>query len=393
MRRSGEVDADHEAMSTLERAIDLLGALVGFDTVSKRSNMGLISFAADVLDDAGLRPKLVYNSNRTKAGLLAVIGPAEERGIVLSGHTDVVPVTGQRWSSDPFSLQRRGGRLFGRGTADMKAFLAVALASAAELASRPLRAPIVLAFSYDEEIGCLGAPSLIEAIQASTAPPLAAIVGEPSEMNVANRHRGLRGFVTSVTGRAGHSSAPHRGVNAIVLAAQSISRLAELADYAAGGEDEATTVNIGTIEGGAAINVIPDHCRFVWECRPNRNEDADRIMRALQAHADDLLAEIQIHVPEAEIRVEQTVSVPALRPDPRSPAERIALALAGEEGCRSAPFATEAGLFQAAGIPAVICGPGSPQQAHQPDEYVSVNQVEACVALLQHLGAWAARDR
>jgi acetylornithine deacetylase len=388
--------------------VDFIRRLVAFDTTSSKSNLALIEFVAGVLRGQGIKPHLVPGADGAKASLFATIGPNAPSGVVLSGHTDVVPVTDQAWTDDPFVVVERDGRLYGRGTADMKGFIAVALAMVPEFRARTLRVPIHLAFSYDEEVGCLSAPDLIERIVRVLPKPALAIVGEPSEMKVANAHRGITTFVTTVTGRPGHASAPDAGVNAIACAAECIAHLGRIAGEFAGDQKfgkfaadrepgdppvpEHTTLNVGRIEGGSAVNIIAAHCRFVWECRPAPGVEAADVRSMLETFTEtELLPRMRKVAPEAAIATEQTVAVPALVPEVGSPAETLALALTGQNRCGGVPFASEAGMFQGAGIPAVVCGPGSPAQAHQPDEFVALDQVDACAAFMHRLADWAER--
>ena len=380
-----------------ERPSILLRRPVAFDTTSSKSNLKLIDFVADVLRGQGIEPHLVPSADGAKASLLATIGPKVPGGVVLSGHTDVVPVTDQAWTDDPFAVVERDGRLYGRGTDDMKSFIAVALAMVPEFRARTLKVPIHLAFSYDEEVGCLSAPELLERIVRVLPKPALAIIGEPSEMKVANAHRGITAFVTTVTGRPGHASAPDAGVNAIAFAAECAAHLGRVAgEFAAGRQPgdapvpEHTTLDVGRIEGGSAVNIIAAHCRFVWECRPAPGVEAAEVRSMLESFAEaELLPRMRKVAPEASIATEQTVAVPALAPKAGSPAEALALSLTGQNQCGSVPFASEAGMFQGAGIPAVVCGPGSPVQAHQPDEFVSLDQVDACTAFIRRLGGAA----
>jgi len=379
--------------------IDLLRQLVAFDTTSAKSNLELIEFVDAFLSDFGIEAHVVPSDDGGKANLFARIGPDVPGGVVLSGHTDVVPVTGQRWTSDPYILTKRGGRLHARGAADMKGFIAVALAMVPEFQACSLAVPIHLAFSYDEEVGCLGAPRLLQRLVAEATKPALAIVGEPTEMKVANNHRGIAVLKTAVTGRSGHSSDPGIGINAIAEAAECIAFLTRLgAEFAEDKErgdgtvPDWTTVNVGAIEGGAAVNMIAEHCRFLWECRPEAGTDAGVVLARLRNFAEsELLPRMRAVAPEAAIDTEEKVTVPALAVEPDSPAETLALALSGHNHCVSVPFTSEAGLFQRAGIPAVLCGPGSAAQAHQPDEFVAADQLDACVAFMRRLADWAER--
>lgn len=385
-----------------DHAVDLLRALVGFDTTSAKSNRALIDFIVARLRQDGIEAHLVDNDDGTKASLFAAVGPPVAGGLVLSGHTDVVPVTGQDWHSDPFRLIECDGRLYGRGTADMKSFIAAALAMVPLFKARRLRVPVHLAFSYDEEVGCLAAPALIARMQRDLPKPALAIIGEPSEMTLANAHRGISTFITAISGRPGHAAAPWEGVNAIACAAECITYLNRLAGDpnaaapgAAGIDDGRavpTTINVGTIAGGEAVNIIAEHCHFAWECRPAAGDDAEDVRARLQAYAETiLLPAMRRRAPGAAIVSEVKVAVPPLRPERGSAAERVALDLAGRHACSTVPFASEAGLFQRAGIPAFVCGPGSFLQAHQPDEFVALAQIDACIRFMERVADWAER--
>jgi acetylornithine deacetylase len=374
-------------------AIDLLGRLVAFDTVSARSNLALIEAVAAYLRSHGVQPIRVDCGD--KAGLFASIGPAAPGGVVLSGHTDVVPVEGQPWSSDPFTLVERDGRLYGRGTADMKGFIAAALAVVPLFVAKQLRVPIHLAFSHDEEVGCQGAPPLIEALLTRVPRPAAVVVGEPTGMQVADRHRGITSFVTTISAPGGHSSIPRPGFNAIALAARFVTELEDLGRRLAaerGGPKDAipehTTVNVGRIEGGAAVNMIAEHCRLHWECRPEPGRSAAEVVAALEARLEAALRPARTS-PDVSIVTEQVVSVPPFAASRDSPAVALALRLTGRNRCVAVSFASEAGLFQEAGVPAVVCGPGRTSEAHQPDEFVSRERLSACLRLMHRLADWA----
>ena len=377
--------------------LELIRRLIAFDTTSSLSNLELIEFVRDFLAGHGVDSVLVMNSGQTKANLIATMGPRVEGGVVLSGHTDVVPVAGQAWGTDPFTVAEKGGRLYGRGTADMKSFLAAALSMVPDFTARALGVPIHLAFSYDEEVGCLGAPSLIERLTADVARPALVIVGEPTDMKVAGAHRGISAFRTRVTGKPGHSSMPERGVNAIAYAAECVTFLKDMADdmRARPGDKDFdpayTTLNVGRIEGGQAVNIIAGECVFEWDCRPVPGSDAGEAARRLESHvAGGVTARMRAGgAEEAGISTEQTISVPPLIADPGSPAEALVLGLTGQNDTTTTPFASEAGLFQEAGIAAVVCGPGSPGQAHRPNEFIELDQVDACVKFLGRLADWA----
>lgn len=381
---------------TMAASEDLLARLVAFDTTSRYSNTALIDFVADHLAAHGIAAHRVESEDGTKASLFATIGPNVAGGVVLSGHTDVVPVADQVWTSDPFTLAVRDDRLHGRGACDMKGFIACVLALVPDFARAPLAVPLHLALSYDEEVGCLAAPALIDALLQAVAPPAFAIIGEPTEMRVAQAHRGIASFATSVSGRAGHSSKPDAGVNAIVAATQCIGALAEILaeqEAEAPRTGEKTTINVGRIEGGTAVNIIAGRCRFVWECRSDDGGAGERLSRGLDAWARQvLLPPLREVAPEAAVVTERLVAAPPLQLAPDSPAVAAALALSGQNSAGRVAFASEAGQFQQAGIPAVVIGPGSAAQAHQPDEFVTREQLETCLGFLRRLAAWATRS-
>jgi len=382
-----------------EAAVAILERLIAFDTVSTKSNLDLVGWVADYLDGRGIATVLTQNADGTKANLYATIGPAERGGVILSGHTDVVPVAGQAWTSDPFRLEARGERLYGRGAADMKGFIALVLAMVPQALAAPLEIPLHIALSYDEEVGCLGVPALIRSLPTGAARPRLAIIGEPTGMQVANAHKGIHFLRTRLTGHEAHSSMPERGVNAIAAAAEIIVEIGRLAAECRAGahadrrfDPPYTSFNIGRIAGGAAVNIIARDCAFDWEFRPVPGEDAAALRRRIDDFVTaDLLPRMRARHPEATIETETAALVPPLVPDPASPAEALARELTGANEATTIAFATEAGLFQAAGIPAVICGPGSIEVAHQPDEFITRDQLAAGGAFLDRLLAWARR--
>lgn len=378
--------------------VEMLARLVAFDTTSNKSNLALIDWVASYLAGYGIASRLTYDEGRAKANLYATIGPEVAGGVVLSGHTDVVPTAGQNWTSNPFALVERDGRLHGRGTADMKGFIATALALLPGMARRHLKTPIHLALSFDEEVGCFGVVHIIREIEQALPRPRLVIVGEPTEMKVANAHKGVVAVHTRVVGREGHSSGTHRGANAITAAAELIRFLADLAaEFArrpprpgsADGEFDPpyTTINVGTIEGGTALNIIAKACFFRWECRPLPGaRDGDEILARFNEFANERVSpRLKAASPEGGVFTSVSVAVPALMPEPGSPAEALALALSGENRAGAVAYGSEAGLFQSAGIPAALCGPGSVRQAHQPDEFVARAQLEACEAFVRRL--------
>ena len=367
--------------------------LVSYDTTSRDSNLDLIEFAAGYLKDLGVDATLIHNAEKTKANLYATIGPADVPGVVLSGHTDVVPVDGQDWTTAPFEPVESGGRLFGRGTSDMKSFIATALALAPEMIAADLKMPIHFAFSYDEEVGCLGVHGIVSHLNGISPLPRAVIVGEPTDMKVVNAHKGVFGFRTSVHGLEAHSSATHIGVNAVMYAAQLVSYLSDLAADQRDNnghhhrfEPSYTTVHVGTIRGGTALNIIPKECSFVWEYRLIPGEDEGAIFKKFSDYADNVVLPKMKAVSEhAAIVTEPLSRVAPLVPEPDSPAETLAMMLAGTNQTDVVSYGTEGGIFQEAGVPTVVCGPGNILQAHRPDEYIEIAQINACEQFLRKL--------
>lgn len=371
----------------------MLSRLVSFDTTSRDSNLELISFVEDYARSFGLAPRRIPNPEGTKANLLISVGPQEPGGIILSGHTDVVPVDGQDWHTDPFAMVEREGKYFGRGTSDMKAFSAVILSLFPELTRRPLKTPVHIALSYDEEVGCLGVRPMIADIVKSVPMPRLAIIGEPTDMKVVNAHKGIRSFRTTVTGREAHSSQTDKGVNAVMVAAELIMHLAKLAeDMRRRGDPSGrfdppyTTVQSSTIEGGTALNILARHCLFQWEFRYLPGTSQDEILDAFNAYATkEVLPRLKAIAPESDIVTKPRAHVPALVATDGCPAEALAKQLTGRNHAEAVAYGTEAGLFQEAGIPSVVCGPGNIQQAHKPNEFIEISQVAACEQFIRKL--------
>lgn len=377
-------------MSDIAVTLDVLARLIAFDTTSRNSNLDLITWVEDFLRVRGVASKRVANADGSKANLYALIGPDVAGGVVLSGHTDVVPVDGQPWSSDPWVLQERGGKLYGRGTADMKSFVALALAHVDAMRAAPMKRPVILAFSYDEEIGCLGAPSMIAELAALAQRPAAVIVGEPTMMKVVSAHKGVRSFRVEVTGREAHSSLPDAGVSAVMEALKLMRLVQEMAEEARGFthahfSPPGPTLTIGRVEGGTAANILARRCEFVWDLRTPTQEQGDVIEARFRAAAAKLDAEIKARAPEGGVEITRRSLTPGLEITRESEAESVARALTGDNETRAVSYAAEAGLFQRAGLPAVICGPGSIEQAHQPDEWIEVSQIEAGAAFMRRL--------
>jgi len=380
--------------SRLHDATQILDHLISFPTISADSNLEMIVHMANRLSDVGAHVDLFHDETGTKANLFATIGPERDGGIVLSGHSDVVPVADQNWSSDPFGMVERDGLLFGRGACDMKGFLAAALAVAPDYAYRALRRPIHFAFTYDEEVGCVGAQDLVRELQRRELSPAMAIIGEPTSMHIVEGHKGCCEYSTHFHGLEGHGSAPDRGVNAVEYAVAYVTRLLELSAALkhrapVGGlfEPPWTTINIGRLAGGVAHNVIANHAEVDWEMRPVQDSDADFVKNQIAAYCNDiLLPQMQTTYPEAAITTYVVGEVPGLEPMEENEARRLVAELTGANGAEVVAFGTEAGLFQRMDMSAVLCGPGSIEQAHKADEFVSLSQLDSCLNMLEGLG-------
>jgi acetylornithine deacetylase len=373
-------------------SVEMVGRLVAFDTTSRESNLALIDFVRDYLDRWRVKSELVYDEGRRKANLFATIGPQDQGGVMLSGHSDVVPVDGQEWTSDPFKLEPRGDKLYGRGSADMKSFLAVMLAKVPEFTGRSLAVPIHLALTYDEEVGCLGVRPLIAALVPRDVKPRLCIIGEPTSMRPVVAHKGSRRLRCHIHGHEAHSSLTHRGVNAIETAAAVIAYINGIAKQKRDGgpfdpafDPPYTTLQTGVISGGTAVNIVPRECRFDWEMRHLPADDPDVIVDEVKRFAASLLPEMQAVSPNAGIAFEETNTVAALSAKESDEVVQLALALTGANGTGKVSFATEGGFFQQAGIPTVICGPGSIEQAHKADEFIALDQVKQCEDFIDRL--------
>ncbi|MFD1702374.1 acetylornithine deacetylase [Methylopila henanensis] len=376
-----------------QTTIDLLGRLLAFDTTSRNSNLALIADVEAYLDGLGVPHERVTDAGGEKANLYATIGPADRPGIVLSGHTDVVPVDGQPWSSDPFALLRRDGRIYGRGACDMKGFLAVCLALAPEMAKADLKIPIHFAFSYDEEVGCLGVRGLLAALAARPVKPLGCIVGEPTDMQVVIGHKAKRSLIGVARGTSGHSSRAPEFVNAVEHAARLVTAVTEIGGRLAssGGRDELydvpfSTAHVGVFHGGTALNIVPDEATLEFEFRVLPEEDADALVEEVRGVAAGIEAEMKARDPQASLDVRIKSEFPGLSTDPSADIVTLAKRLAGRNDHAKVAYGTEAGLFvEMAGIPTVICGPGSIGEAHKPDEFVTEAQLAACEAFVRRL--------
>ncbi len=375
----------------MSRSRALLQTLVGFDTTSRESNLQLIAFVRDYLASHGVASELIYNEASTKANLFASIGPVEVPGIVLSGHTDVVPVDGQPWSVPPFELTERDGRLFGRGTADMKGYIACVLALVPALVAATLRRPVHIALSYDEEVGCLGVRSLLSVLAQRPVKPMLCIIGEPTELKPVLGHKGKLAMRCDVHGAACHSAyAPH-GVNAIEHAAELIGELGRIGQRLRDKQDARfdppfSTVQTGVIGGGKALNIVPADCRFDFEVRALPGQAPQAVADELRAYAEQqVLPRMQAVSAQSAIRFTELSAYPGLMTDQQSEAAELIAAFCGSRAFGTVAFGTEGGLFDAVGIPTVVCGPGSMDQGHKPDEFVSVAQLAQCDQMLHSM--------
>ena len=371
---------------------DILTRLLAFDTVSAKPNRDLIRYVQDVLAGAGVASVLVPEDGG-KANLYATVGPVDVGGVMLSGHTDVVPVEGQAWTKPPFALTEADGRLYGRGAADMKGFVAAALDCMIRAAARPLRVPLHLALSYDEEIGCMGVRSLISMLEAAPVRPRFCIVGEPTGMQVATGHKGKVALRATCVGREGHSALAPMALNALHLAADFVGAVRQLqARVAATGLRDGdydvpyTTLHVGLLRGGVQVNIVPNLAVLDFEIRSLAGEDTDGLIAALRASAEAIVAPLSANFPEAAIRIERLWDYPGLGTPSDAGVVNFVKGLTGANGTIKVAYGTEGGLFDARlGIPTVICGPGSMAQGHKPDEYVTVEQMDRCEAMLTAL--------
>jgi len=377
----------------LERTLDLLDRLIAFDTRSSESNLPLIAFVQDYLDEHGISSSLTYDASGKKANLYATIGSADRGGICLSGHTDVVPVQGQPWTVPPFALTRTADRVLGRGTADMKGFLACVLASVPTFIEQRAEVPIHLAFSYDEEVGCLGVRGLLRELAQATAKPLACIIGEPTSMQVAVAHKGKRAYRCCVRGLAGHSALPQLGVNAVDFAAEFVIHLRQAAkNLREQGARDATfeppysTLHTGKLIGGTAVNVIPDQAEIDFEIRNLPNDDPEPVIHKAQDYSETLVAEMRTVHAASDIDWNELTAYPALADESSARWLReMVCELVGDPAVRTLSFGSEGGLFQEIGIPTLVCGPGSIEQGHKADEYVTMDQLSRCLDFMQAL--------
>ena len=371
----------------------LLERLIGFATVSRDSNLELIEFIRDYLAGHGVHSELFLNEEGTKANLFATIGPTDRGGVVLSGHTDVVPVDGQAWTVEPFRLTEREGRLYGRGAADMKGFIASVLAAVPTFLAEPLGLPVHLAFSYDEEVGCLGVRSMLAELQKRAHKPRLCLIGEPTELKPVLGHKGKLAMRCQVQGAACHSAYAPQGVNAIEYAARLIGKLGEIGEGLARPEHHDarfdppfSTVQTGVIKGGRALNIVPAECEFDFEVRALPGFEAQAVADELQTYAQvELMPRMQAVQADTGIRFTHLSAYPGLATTVDSEAAQLLALLSGSSAFGTVAYGTEGGLFEQAGIPTVVCGPGSMDQGHKPDEFVTLEQLAGCDAMLQRL--------
>ncbi len=373
---------------------EMLEKLVGFPTVSDVSNLELIGFVKDYLAGHGVESHLVYDETGKKANLYAVVGPNVEGGVVLSGHTDVVPVKGQAWKTDPFKVVEADGKLYGRGTCDMKGFNALGLALVPDMLKAGLKRPIQIALSYDEEVGCLGAPFMISEMVEKLPRASAVIVGEPSMMQVVSGHKGAIGFMTRVKGFEVHSSLMHTGVSAVMTAARLVEWLRQRFEENMAGtpndidamfEPPFTTLHVGVMKGGSATNITALNASFSCDIRCPASQDPMEWYGRYLEYVGEVEAEIQTIHPEAKITVTARDVNPALKPETEGAAELLARQITGDNGTHVVSYGTEAGQFQREGYSVVVCGPGDIAQAHQPNEYIAIEQFEAGEAFIRRL--------
>lgn len=381
-------------MDHLQRTTEILRELIAYPTISADSNFDLILHMAGLLEEAGARCDVMSSPCGTKANLFATLGPDRNGGILLSGHSDVVPVADQAWTRDPFQLDPSGGLLYGRGTCDMKGFIAATLAMAPYFAERVGERPVHFAFTYDEEVGCMGARHLAETLSERGLTPGVAIIGEPTDMRIIDGHKGCNEYTTHFNGLAGHGSMPDHGVNAVEYAVRYVNHLLGLKDALRARAPKNslfdppwTTVNVGSLVGGVAHNVIASCAQVEWEMRPVQPGDAEFVKDSLRQYCEtELLPKMRAIHPEAYITTEVIGEVVGLIPTDENEARRIIFELTGANSSDVVAFGTEAGLFQALGTDVVVCGPGSIEQAHKADEFIAIDQLSQCLSMLEKLG-------
>ncbi len=382
-------------MATKVTPLEMITKLISFDTVSRNSNLNLIDYVADYLAEYGVTSQKIYNDDKSKANLFATVGPDVDGGIILSGHTDVVPVDGQPWDTDPFTVTEKDGKLYGRGTSDMKSFSAIALALVPEMIEKGIKKPVHFALSYDEEVGCLGSPRMIEQIVEQGLKPRAVVVGEPTMMDIVTAHKGIVGLKTKIIGKEAHSSLVEDGVSAVMTGARLVNYIADMmAENKANmvpnpsytNSPAYTTLHVGMMNGGTAMNIISRECEFVWDIRYIASDDPQSFIDRFNTYCEtEILPAMQAIDPDCSIETKIVSSTAALGPENGGEAEMLCKALTGKNDTLSVSYAAEAGQFQEAGFSTVLCGPGSIGIAHQPNEYIELEQVRASEDFIRKL--------
>jgi len=371
----------------------MIERLIGFPTVSRDSNLDLIHWVRDFLKGHGVDSRLSFDDEGRKANLYATLGPTDRPGIMLSGHTDVVPIDGQDWDTDPFKVVEKEEKLFGRGTSDMKSFIALALAMTPDFLAKPLKTPIHFAFSFDEEVGCIGVRKLIEQLGPLPVKPKCCIVGEPTGMKVVSAHKGKKSYCCRVHGLECHSSLSHTGVNAVEAAAEIVAYIKGMArrrrfdgPFDQDFEPPYTTIHTGVIRGGTALNIVPKDCEFVFEWRYLPDDTPDELLAEVERYVrDEIEPEMKAVDPKTGVAFEEISAIPGLATEEEAEVTQLVKALTGNNSTAKVSFGTEAGLFQEAGIPTIVCGPGYIDQAHKPNEWIELSQIAACEVFLNRL--------
>jgi acetylornithine deacetylase len=382
-------------MPDQQTTLEILDALIGFPSVSRDSNLDIVSWIEDYLARHGVRSQRIADKTGAKASILATIGPSDRAGIILSAHTDVVPVDGQNWSSPPFTATRRNDRIVGRGATDMKGFIACVLAHVPQFKTAATQTPVHIALSYDEEVGCLGAPDLVDVVATLPSKPALCIVGEPTGLNAVYAHKGKVARRIILTGRGGHSALPHRAANAVTAAAQLVTHLSELADTTSksGAHDDAfdppyTTIHVGSLHGGTALNLVPDRAVVEFEIRDIPGADVASLLVQIDRFIDEQRHDLKRQASEADIVVENISSYPSLMIAQNDAAVATVTRLADSKGpAGTVSFGTEAGIYAKAGIPTVVCGPGNIGRAHKADEWIGIDELAGADAMMNRLAA------
>jgi acetylornithine deacetylase len=382
-------------MSGQQNSVEILNALIGFASVSSESNLDIVSWIESYLSQHGVQSRRIPDKSGRKASILATIGPSDRAGVVLSAHTDVVPVEGQNWTSPPFTATARDNRIVGRGATDMKGFVACVLAHVPHFKATATVTPVHIAFSYDEEVGCIGAPDLVNAVAALPARPALCIVGEPTALKVVYAHKGKVARRIIVTGRGGHSALPHRAANAVMAASRLATLLGDLADATARSEprDDAfdppyTTIHVGSLHGGTALNLVPDRAVLEFEIRDIPGVDISSLLAKVDASIADLRRDLRKRANEADIGVEDISSYPALMtPDNHAAVETVRRLADSRAAPATVSFGTEAGIYAGVGIPTVVCGPGDIARAHKADEWIAVEELAQAGRMMERLAA------